>query len=64
MHTGPVHESDGDFSGPMPTECHCRKCDAPLVSVQLWESKCGGYEDYKYTCAACGHVWWIEGIDS
>lgn len=63
-HTGPMPESAGVLRTAEPTQCHCRKCDAAAVTVQLWESSCGSYEDYKYTCASCGHVWWVDGPDS
>lgn len=63
-HMGPMPDHAGDFSEPRDTETHCRKCDGQPVSVLTWDSHCGGYTDYKYMCAACGHVWWIEGIDS
>ena len=54
----------GEFEKPAATDCYCRRCDEPAVTVQRWESSCGGYTDYKYTCEACGHYWWIEGPDS
>lgn len=62
-HMGPMQESQGIFGEPEATDCECRKCHEFTVSVQQWDSNCGGYTDYKYTCA-CGHVWWIEGPDS
>ena len=64
MTHGPMRESDGVFSMSEDTDCECRHCHAFAVTVRQWDSNCGGYEDYKYTCGACGHVWWIEGIDS
>jgi len=63
MHTGPMSEMDGDFTksekGPP-----CRKCGGGPVVRETWESSCGGYEDYKYTCQACGDVRWVDGGDS
>lgn len=41
----------------------CPKCKGRDVTHQLWESSDGGHEDSRYQCA-CGHVWWIDGIDS
>ena len=26
----------------------------------LWESSDGAYEDHKYTCTACGSVYWVD----
>lgn len=43
----------------------CRKCDKETAhKCESWESSCGGYEDYKYTCSTCGTVHWVDGIDS
>lgn len=68
MHTKPMSETDGTFTDKRGTPCpetKCHKCDqAGAVMCKVWESSCGGYEDYKYTCGNCGHVWWIDGIDS
>lgn len=64
MHTRPMAEHEGDFSAEQRSDRPCPKCKATEVNVLVWESKCGGYEDYKYTCAACGHSWWVDGIDS
>jgi hypothetical protein len=63
-HTGPMHESEGHFSQPEPTQSHCRHCSRETVKVQAWDSHCGSYTDYKYTCDHCGHSWWIEGPDA
>jgi predicted transcriptional regulator len=54
----------GELGVSQPSDQVCRKCNAKAVTVQLWESSCGGFEDHKYTCSACAHVWWIDGIDS
>ena len=64
MHTKPMAESEGDFSNERPAQCPCRKCAKSNVTVRTWDSSCGGYEDFKYTCPDCGHYWWIEGADS
>ncbi len=63
-HMGPMPDSAGVFSEPQPTDEHCRLCEEPLVTVRIWESHCGGYEDYKYTCGSCRYSWWIEGPDA
>ena len=41
----------------------CKKCGQKTVTYQEWDSNCGGYTDFKYTCQ-CGHSWWVDGIDS
>lgn len=65
MHSTTVSELDGTFQDPKPVECKCPKCGSPMT-VQEWESSCGGHDDEKYTCTnkACGHFYWIEGSDS
>lgn len=57
-------ESEGTLQAPNKSTRPCPKCDKHEVSYVTWESSCGGYEDYKYTCAGCKHQWWIDGIDS
>ena len=65
MHTGPVPESSGDLSGATVDNRECPKCHATEGnSYQIWESSDGAFEDVKYTCQTCKHVWWIDGIDS
>lgn len=63
-HMGPMSESEGEFSFTHATNTPCRKCGGHNVTYRIWESSDGAYEDYKYTCADCGHVWWVDGIDS
>lgn len=67
MHDKPMAESDGTFlrdDASCPGVA-CRKCgETGGVKFKPWESSCGGYEDYKYTCTKCGHYWWIEGSDA
>lgn len=41
-------------------KCHATNC----ISVELWESSCGGYEDEKFTCSNCKYTWWVEGPDA
>lgn len=66
MHTKPMAESQGVFEGDWkPSECPCPKCKVLGQNFYIiWESSCGGFEDYKHHCRACGHIWWIDGIDS
>lgn len=64
MHTQPMADSDGDFSPAEKCDGECHKCKAQQVTYESWESSCGGYTDYKYTCGACGHSWWVDGPDS
>lgn len=64
MHTQPMADSDGKFANMKPCEGKCLKCGKEEVGYREWESSCGGYEDYQYTCRACGHSWWVDGIDS
>jgi DNA-directed RNA polymerase subunit M/transcription elongation factor TFIIS len=61
-----MKDSDGDFKAPKPADdVKCRKCGLTgHVVYAVWESSCGGYEDYKFTCGLCGHHWWVDGIDS
>ena len=65
MHTGPMSESQGKFDEPKETGRKCPECGGRMT-CQTWESSDGAYEDYKYKCAdpKCGHVHWVEGIDS
>ena len=63
-HTRQYGESEGTLQPAQPHPEPCPKCHQKTVTVQVWESSCGSYEDYKYTCATCRHVWWIDGIDS
>lgn len=64
MHTQPMADSDGKFADMKPCEGTCHKCGKDELSYRVWASSCGGYEDYNYTCRACGHSWWVDGIDS
>lgn len=64
MYTQPMSESDGTFRNEKPCDTPCRKCKEKRVTYRIWESSCGGYEDYKFTCGACNHTWWVDGIDS
>jgi uncharacterized protein with PIN domain len=64
MHTGPMNESQGEFTKGSATNRICQKCGKQTVRVQVWESSDGAYEDEKFTCTSCGHIYWIDGIDS
>lgn len=64
MHTEPLKDSEGTFCAPVACSADCRRCHQQSVTWQSWESHCGGYEDFKFTCGACGHLWWVDGIDS
>lgn len=64
MHTKTMAEHEGTFKELEKTERPCHKCKGTNVTVQDWDSSCGGYTDYKYTCGDCKHVWWVDGIDS
>lgn len=64
MHINSVPESSGDLNEPKQTDRTCVNCKQQTVTYQIWESSCGGYEDFKYTCSNCKKVWWIDGIDS
>lgn len=64
MHTKSILESDGSFKQiEQKYDCpHCKSKNS--VSIKIWESSCGGYEDEKNSCEKCGKIWWVEGIDS
>lgn len=66
MHTKPMPESAGTFRKPEQQKYICRRCLKTTAACRMWESSCGGYEDYKYECQdkACGYEWWVDGIDS
>lgn len=57
-------EHEGTFKPWEQSDRPCRRCKATAVRCRLWESSCGGYEDWKYECLICGYVWWVDGIDS
>lgn len=66
MHDKTYDDSKGTLSEPEPKKYTCIRCRQNTATCQEWESSCGGYEDYKYTChnPDCGHVWWIDGPDA
>jgi uncharacterized protein with PIN domain len=64
-HMGPMKESEGTFTLVGDSMTRCRACERNTMhTVQQWDSNCGGYEDFKYTCNECGKVHWVDGIDS
>lgn len=65
-HAGPMKDSDGTFGKPEVDRSLCPKCGEVSMRCEPWESSCGGYVDYRYTCESqtCGHVRWVDGIDS
>lgn len=63
-HTQEMPDSAGKFGSKQEVPEPCRYCGNEYVHVQSWESNCGGYEDYRYSCSACGRFWWVEGADS
>lgn len=65
MHTAPMPDSAGEFQkGTHVDGLKCKTCDTETMVVEPWESNCGGYEDYKYTCTTCGRGFWVDGVDS
>jgi transposase-like protein len=64
MHTKTMSDSDGSFSGWEKTKRNCPRCEKQEVFYRVWESDCGGFEDEKYKCKACGYYWWVDGPDS
>jgi uncharacterized protein with PIN domain len=64
MHSKPMAEHEGVLKEPAKELDECPKCKKKAVKTRIWESNCGGFEDEKHECQACGHVFWVEGIDS
>jgi hypothetical protein len=64
-HVRQYSESEGDFEEPEPCILPCVRCKSTEHhTIQIWNSADGAYEDEKHSCSACGHVWWVDGIDS
>jgi hypothetical protein len=65
MHTQEMSELDGTFNEEKPCDRKCPKCGSAMT-VRVWDSSCGGYEDEKFTCTnkECGHSYWVDGPDS
>lgn len=64
MHTRPIVVQGIFTSDKKKSELKCLSCSSDDVWYRIWESECGGYEDYKYECSSCGKVWWVEGSDA
>lgn len=64
-HTKPMAENEGTFQETQQTKRSCPSCKREgTVTCSTWESSCGGYEDEKFVCSACGYSWWVEGPDA
>lgn len=64
-HTGPMHESEGEFTLREVDQRYCSTCKKITGhAAERWESKDGAYVDWKYTCLTCSLVHWVDGIDS
>jgi len=60
-----LRETDGVFHKSVPSNVACPVCElVGQVLVQQWDSSCGGWTDYRYTCGACKKRWWVEGSDA
>lgn len=65
MHNQPMQDSEGQFSQWRKCRAtNCRKCNSSDVEYREWNSSDGAYTDYQYCCQKCGHMWWVDGIDS
>ncbi len=42
----------------------CQACGSQEIEHRVWESSCGGFEDFQYHCLGCDRRWWVDGIDS
>lgn len=65
-HFGPMPDSAGEFTQESAMYIrHCNKCNLERPhTCERWESSCGGYTDYRYSCVVCGTIHWVDGIDS
>lgn len=59
-----MKDSEGEFGNLKKASAPCYHCKQDELYFQIWESSCGGYEDYKYQCKSCKKTWWVDGIDS
>lgn len=57
-------DHEGTFDKEHETGRVCPVCGVASVTVRIWESSDGAYEDEQFRCGACGHSWWVDGIDS
>lgn len=63
-HMRRMDETEGRFGARVNVSIPCRRCGEKVVTTEVWTSSCGGYKDAKYTCGACGFVWWVDGPDA
>lgn len=65
-HMKPMAEHEGTFRAASEKKYDCPKCKQTTVTCRVWDSSCGGYEDYKYECQNpdCKHSWWVDGPDA
>lgn len=42
----------------------CLKCGSKHIRSRCVESSCGGFDDYKFKCDSCDHIWWCESADA
>jgi uncharacterized Zn finger protein len=64
-HMRQLDESEGRLGKAEKSDQPCPSCgSAEHHQVRVWESNDGAYEDEKHECTSCGHVWWVDGIDS
>lgn len=64
MHGQDYDDSKGTLEPAGECWYRCPKCKITSAKRHDWKSSCGGYEDARYHCLACGHTWWIEGADA
>lgn len=59
-----MKETDGDFGDwKACNNTVCKVCNSDNIVYRSWSSHCGGYEDDKFKCLNCLHMWWIDGPD-
>lgn len=69
MHDKPVDDhKDGTFRdewrvAPITNPRFQCQCGSKRILYRIWESNDGAYEDTKYQCLECGHIWWVESDD-
>lgn len=63
MHTNSMPDSAGLFDDWKASDIPHRDCGGE-VKYRMWESSCGGYEDFQFNCTKCNKTWWVEGSDS
>lgn len=63
-HMRQMSDNEGEFKAWEESARPCKHCGHKPVMYRIWESNCGGYEDYQYQCTLCKRVWWVDGIDA